>query len=141
MTESPNDSTNHKDNETDRDDVVRRENRHGVIKDRVLTDIGTTVVETPKRIKNPVTERTEDLTNLSKDGYCRRFLALLSASNSPDVIDLSSSPVLTFDKDRWEIEENDGTVVLVKREVESEFGEQILGNDSTQETDTNQGEQ
>jgi hypothetical protein len=106
------------------------------MKDRVLTDIGTTVVETPKRIKNPVTERTEDLTNLSKDGYCRRFLALLSASDSPDVIDLSSSPVLTFDKDRWEIGENDGNVVLVKREAESKFDEHILGDDHSGGTGT-----
>ncbi|KDE56700.1 hypothetical protein EL22_25365 [Halostagnicola sp. A56] len=110
------------------------------MKDRVLTDIGTTVVETPKRIENPVTGRTEDLTNLSKDGYCRRFLAHLSASNSPDVIDLSSSPVLTFDKDRWEIEENGGAFVLVKREAEGRFGEKILGNYCTQDTDTDRSE-
>jgi len=107
-------------------DIVRRKNKHGVMKDHVQTEIGTQVVTTPKRIRNPVTERTEDLTNLSSDGYCRRFLALLAATNTPDHINLSNAPVLTFDKDRWQFKEEKGQYVVMKREPESEFGERLL---------------
>lgn len=130
MTESDTTDDDGKHNsDTDRDDVVRKENRHGVTKDYVRTDVGESIVTTPKRIRNPVTDRTEDLTNLSADGYCRRFLALLSASNSPDVVDLGSSPVLTFDKDRWQLQEQDGQYVLVKREAETALDEAVLGGD------------
>jgi len=110
-------------NGTERDGVVR-------------TDIGTTVVVTPKRVQNPVTERTEDLTNLSADGYCRRFLALLAATNTPDHVDVGSSPVLTFDKSRWELRETDGQHVLVKREAETKFDGKVLGNDRSVQPDT-----
>lgn len=114
---------------TEEDDIVRKENRYGIMKDYVRTDIGTTVLTTRKRINNPVTGRTEDLTSLSADGYCRRFLALLSASNSPDVVDMGSAPILTFGKDRWELQEEDDQFVIVKREAESEIGELVLEND------------
>jgi hypothetical protein len=116
----------------DNDNVVRKENKYGVMKDHVRTDIGTTVITTPKRLWNPITEQTEDLTKLSADGYCRRFLAMLSASDSPDVVDLGNSPILTFDKDRWEMREQDGQYVVVKRDAESEFGERLLENDIQQ---------
>lgn len=103
----------------------------------VETCLGTTVVETPKRINNPITERTEDLTNLSKDGYCRRFLALLSATDGPDVVDLNSSPVATFDKDRWEFRETDGNFVLVKRNPETKFTEKVLEDERLAQLETN----
>ena len=103
----------------------------------VETCLGTTVVETPKRINNPITERTEDLTNLSKNGYCRRFLALLSATGGPDVVDLNSSPVATFDKDRWEFRETDGNFVLVKRNAETKFDEKVLEDERLAQLETN----
>ena len=103
----------------------------------VETRLGTTVVETPKRVKNPITERTEDLTNLSKDGYCRRFLALLSATGGPDVVDLNSSPVATFNKDRWEFRETDGNFVLVKRNAETKFDEKVLEDERLAQLETN----
>lgn len=98
-------------------------------RETVETDIGTTVVETPKHVTNPVTDRREDMTRLSEDGYCRKFIALEYASNSPDHVDLGSSPVLHFDKDRWELRELDGSYVLVKRDPESELDDLVLNDD------------
>lgn len=111
--------------------IVRKENHHGVEKDYVRVDIGTRVVEVPRRFRNPLTDKTHDLTNLSDDGYCKKFLALLHATNSPDVVDLGSSPVLTFDKDRWELQEQEGQHVLVKREPETEFGARVMDETGT----------
>lgn len=108
-------------------EIIRKENRYGVMKDYVRVDIGTSVVEVPRRLKNPLTDRRHDLTKLSDDGYLKPFLAHLHASNSPDVVDLGSSPVLTFGKDRWELQETDSQHVLVKREAETEFDERVLG--------------
>lgn len=90
------------------------------------TDIGTVVIEHPRRLKNPIHDESRDMTNLAEDGYLRRFLAVLYAANSPDHVDLSSSPVCAFDKDRWELEEQDGQYVLVKREPESRFDELVM---------------
>lgn len=92
----------------------------------VETRLGTTVVETPKRIYNPTTDKYQDLTKLSEDGYCRKFLAMWSHADSVDTIDVDSSPVLSFDKERFELRETDGQYVLVKREAESEFGGMVL---------------
>lgn len=108
-------------------EIIRKENRFGVEKRHVQVDIGTTTVEVPARVQNPVTERTEDLTNLSDDGYCQKFLALLAATNTPDHVDLGSSPFLTFDKDRWELDDREGVVVLKKREPETRLDELVLG--------------
>jgi len=91
-------------------------------------------------ITNPVTGRYERLKNLSKDGYCRRFLELLMFIRRPDVVDLGDSPVLTFDKDRWELQDRDGQHVLVKQEAETRFEELVLeggskyGAEAEQET-------
>lgn len=97
--------------------------------DQVETRLGTTVVETPRRVHNPVTERTEDLSKLSEDGYCRRFLALLSHTDGCHTVDFSSTPVATFDKDKWGLEERDNQFVLTKKEAESEFGKMLLEGD------------
>lgn len=116
------------DNASSGRDTIRKENRHGVEKDYVRVDIGTTVLEVPKRLTNPITERTHDLTNLSDDGYLKPFLAHLHASNSPDVVDLGSSPVLTFDKDRWKFEDRDGIVVIRKREAETPLDGMVMND-------------
>jgi len=92
----------------------------------VETYIGTTAVETPARVYNPTTEKYQDLRKLSEDGYCRQFLALWSHMDSCGTIDVDSAPVLTFDKDRFEMQETDGQYVLVKRDAESSFGEMLL---------------
>lgn len=107
--------------------VVRKENAYGAMKDHVRVNIGTNVLEVPRRLKNPITDRREDLTKLSDDGYLKPFLAFRCARMGPDVVDLSDSPVLTFDDDRWEYREVDGQHVLVKREAESKLDEMVLG--------------
>ena len=94
--------------------------------DTVETELGTTVVETPKRVYNPINDEYRDLTKLSEDGYCRRFLALRSHMNSVDTINVDSAPVLSFDKDRFELQETDDHYFLVKKEGESEFGQRII---------------
>lgn len=112
------------------EEVFRQENRHGTIKDYLQVDIGTSVVEVPRYIRNPLTDRRHDLTKLSEDGYLKPFLALQHASNSSDVIDLGSTPVLTFDKDRWELRDNEGQHVLAKRDPESRYGEVVLNREA-----------
>lgn len=93
----------------------------------VKTQIGTSVVETPTRLYNPVTERYERVENLSEDGYCRRFLAILHAqTGGVNKIDLNASPVASFDKDKWELRETDGHYCLQKREAETRFDELVL---------------
>jgi hypothetical protein len=118
-------------NGTDRGDVIWKENHAGVEKPFVRVDIGTTVVETPARLTNPITQRTHDLRKLRDDGYLKVFLALKYAANSPDVVDFGSTPVATFDKDRWEMEEKDSQYVLVKRDAETKFEEKVLGNNNS----------
>lgn len=110
---------------TEQSEIVTRQNKHGVEKQYVRVPVGTKVIEVPRRYRNPLTDRTHDLTKLSDDGYLKPFLALNYAI-SQDTIDLSSSPVLSFDKSRWELDETDDHHILVKRESESEFDEQVL---------------
>lgn len=106
--------------------VWREENKHGAEKDHVQVNIGTTVVKLQRWQRNPITDRRHDLTKLSDDGYLKPFLALLHEQSGPDVVDLGSSPVLTFDDERWEYREKEGHHVLVKREPESKFDELVL---------------
>lgn len=118
--------------------VWREENKHGVRKDHVQVDIGTTLVELQRRQYNPLTDRTHDLTKLSDDGYLKKFLALLHEQGNPDVVDLGSSPVLTFDSERWEYREVDGQHVLVKREAETKLDELVLESPGKKSTGTSQ---
>jgi hypothetical protein len=92
----------------------------------IETAIGTTVVETPQRVYNPVNDEYRDLTKLSEDGYCRRFLALRSHMDTVGTINVDSAPVLSFDKERFELQETGGHYVLVKKEGESGFGERVV---------------
>lgn len=84
-------------------------------------------------VYNPVTGTNERVDQLPEDGYKRRFLELLDHIESNDVYDLGSSPVLTFDKERWTMEEQEGTFVVVKREAETRLDELVL--DEGGETD------
>jgi len=102
------------------------------------TVIGTMEVETPKRVKNQTTDKYQDLTNLSETGYCRQFLALYSHMDSVHTINVDESPVLSFDKDRFDLRETDGQFVLVKQEPASEFGEMVLDEDRSLNTDNEQ---
>lgn len=110
----------------DETQVFQKENRHGVEKDYVRVDLGTQVIECPRYLHNPITERRHDLTKLSDDGYLKPFLAMQYAYNTPDVVDLASSPYLTFDEERWEMTQMDGHIVLTKREPETAFDEMVL---------------
>lgn len=108
--------------------VVQKENSAGVLKDHVPVAIGTSEVESPRWRRNPLTDRTHDLTKLSDDGYLKPFLALLYKTGTEDYVDLSSAPVLSFDADRWEWEEQDGQLVVQKREPETRFEEMVVGD-------------
>lgn len=110
------------------DEVFQIENKHGIPKDHVRVEVGTRVITCRRRQRNPITERRHDLTKLSDDGYLKPFLALKSKL-SQDTIDLRTTPILTFDKDRWDFEEKEGTVVITKREPESQYGEFLLDNE------------
>lgn len=118
--------------------VEWRENDHGVTKCYVQVSMGeTTILTVPRHIRNPFTGRRHDLTKLSDDGYLKPFLALLSATNSPDHINVAAAPVLAFDRERFEYREVDGNHVLVKREGETKFGEMVVGDlhrDGSKET-------
>jgi hypothetical protein len=104
--------------------VFKQENRHGVLKDHVRVATGTQVLTVRRHLRNPMTDRREDLTRLSDDGYLKPFLAVYHAADSPDVIDLGSAPILTLDTDRWEYREDCGEFhALVKRDPESTFGD------------------
>lgn len=106
--------------------VFKKENKHGVPKDHVQVAIGTEVFEVRRHLRNPVTDRREDLTRLSDDRYLKQFLAVYHAADSPHVIDLESAPVMAFDTDRWECREKAGQHLLVKRGPKGAFGKMIL---------------
>lgn len=95
----------------------------------IRVQIGTTTLEVPKRVTNPTTGKTQDLANLSEDGYCLKFLAAWSHFNKQNAVNLDEAPVITLDKDRWELEETENHVVARKREADSKFGEMVLGAD------------
>jgi len=103
--------------------VFKKENKHGVLKDHVQVTVGTEVFEVRRHLRDPITDRREDLTRLSDDGYLKPFLAVYHAADSPDVIHLGKVPILTLDTDRWEHREEPGQHLLVKREAESAIGE------------------
>lgn len=86
----------------------------------VQTAIGTTVYETPWEVRNPVTGDCERIRDLSQDGYKRRFLAVLHTMRSANVVDLDSTPAASFDKDKWEVEETDGSYVVVRSDADLE---------------------
>jgi hypothetical protein len=95
----------------------------------IETQIGTTIVESSKRVFNPIKGEHQDLSKLSEEGYCRRFLAVLSAYNSPSVVDLDSSPIVTFDKSRWKLSEDDGHYIIEKREPETDLDEMVMDDE------------
>jgi hypothetical protein len=88
--------------------------------------IGTSVIEVPDYIRNPLTGNREKVDDLSDDGYLKPFLALLHDRDNADLVDLGTSPVLTFDEDRWEYQKDESGHVLVKREAESRHDELVL---------------
>lgn len=98
-------------------------------REEVETVVGTMVLRTPRYLRNPVTNKRVDMTSLSTDGYCRRFLATLVSASNQNTINFSKTPVATFSKDKWELRETDGSYVVVKRDAESEYGERVLAED------------
>lgn len=108
--------------------VIRKENRYGVLKDHVEVPVGTSRVVVPRYIHNPMTERREDLTRLSDNGYLKHFLALYwdFTQRKSGVIDLDNAPVLSFWDEAWERIEVEDYTVMVKREPDSRFEEMVL---------------
>jgi hypothetical protein len=94
--------------------------------DAYSTDIGTKVIEHPRRLLNPTSGEYRDVTNLSEDGYLRRFLAMHYAATRVGTINVDDSPVLAFDTDRWAVDEREGTVWVRKRDAETPLGELLL---------------
>lgn len=112
-------------------DSDRAESSAGItqIESNPKTQVGTTVYETPYEVRNPVTNERERIGNLSPDGYKRRFLAVLYALKSQNVVDLDSTPAATFDKDKWKLKDSGDHYVLEKREPNSPLGEMIMEGD------------
>jgi len=82
--------------------------------EQVQTHVGTTVYETPDRVYDPENDEYVRLSNLSEDGYKRKLLAYKTARGSPAVIDLDNEDILSFDKEKWSLEETDGSFLLKK---------------------------
>lgn len=95
--------------------------------DRVETQVGDRVIETPRRVYNPVTDQFQNMESLSEDGYCRRFLAVLSAISVADSTFISPAPTATFSKDEWELEEDSDEYVLSKTTPQTKR-ERVLGD-------------
>lgn len=99
------------------------------IKHPIETHIGTSVVTTSKHVVNPKTGKYQDMSKLSPDGYCRKFLALHQRMERASLIDVSNAPILTFPKDKWELRDDEDCHILVKRDPETRHEEQVLGSD------------
>lgn len=107
-------------------DIVRKENSYGIMKDYIKVSIGTTVVEVPRHIRNPINEERCDLAKLSDDGYLKPFLATHYHTTHANVVDLDSSPIASFDKDKWELVEREQSYVVRKKEPETKFDEAVM---------------
>lgn len=106
---------------------------------KVQTRVGSQVLETQRRVANPKRGTRERIEDASEGGYKRLFLAAwaeLQATNN--LIDLRTTPLLTFDTDRWEWEEQNGRLVVQKREAESKYGETLLETPTRSSTETAQ---
>lgn len=118
---------NHRGNIKMSDKTIHKKNKFGVVKEYVQVSIGTKIIEVPRRYRNPVTDRRHDLTKLSDDGYLKCFLAL-DYIMKEDMINLRSSPYLTFSKDKWELTQKDGHYILEKQIKESKLDNIVLEN-------------
>lgn len=112
--------------EVNGEQVYEKEMDNGAMTDYVKVSIGTVVLTVPRHIRNPVTNRRIDLTKVSDNGYLKKFLALTVKMNSDNLIDLRNSPVLSFDKDKWELEERDAGYLLFNEEPDGGLGEMLL---------------
>lgn len=98
---------------------------------RVRTQVGTQMLKTQPRVKNPKQSTYESIADVTPGGYKRMFLAAwanLNARNS--LIDLRTTPILTFDPEKWIWEEQNGRLVVQKQEPGSKYGEMVLETDS-----------
>lgn len=94
-----------------------------------VTKVGTAEIEMPTYYRNPVTDSRERISDLSEDGYCRKFLAMHYLATRPSTVNLDSFPVATFDKENWELEEQENQFVLVKKSTDTPLDELVLDND------------
>ena len=107
-------------------DIIEKENSAGVMKQYIKVQIGTSIIEVPRYILNPLNNNREDLKNLSDNGYIKPFLALHYHTRSNDLINLKQSPYLSFDKNEWLLTQSENHYIIKKKNPESKFDEIIL---------------
>jgi hypothetical protein len=94
-------------------------------------------LETSRRVRNPKRGETEKIEGLPESGYKRLFLAAWSRLQATaNLINLKTTPVLTFDPDRWELVDHEDMIVVRKREPESTYDEMVLGEQGDRSDDT-----
>lgn len=104
---------------------------------KARTQIGTQVLETNRYVRNPKRGETEKIEDLPESGYKRLFLASWSRLKATaNLINLETTPVLTFDPDRWELLDHEDMIVVRKREPESPYDEMVLGEQGDRSVDT-----
>ena len=113
--------------------------RSGGSDQKARTQIGTQVLETSRYVRNPKRGETEKIEDLPESGYKRLFLASWSRLKATaNLINLNTTPILTFDPDRWELIDHEDMIVVRKREPESTYDEMVLREqgDRSDDTDT-----
>jgi hypothetical protein len=104
---------------------------------KVRTQIGTQVIETSWCVRNPKRGETEKIENLPESGYKRLFLAAWSKLQATsNLIDPETTPIFTFDPDRYELVDHQDLIVVRNREPESTYGEMVLGEQGDRPGDT-----
>lgn len=86
----------------------------------VQTRVGTSVVTTPSRVYNPVNDTYEKMDSLSQDGYKRLFLAIHHETNDTGLININEAEMLSFDKDKWDLLDDDTSHVVVLKDADGE---------------------
>jgi len=104
---------------------------------KARTQVGTQVLETSRYVQNPKRGAIENIEDLPESGYKRPFLAAWSRLQATaNLINLETTPVLTFDPDRWERVDHEDLIVVRKREPESAYDEMVLGEQGDRSDDT-----
>ena len=55
--------------------------------------------------------------------------SILRVLDDPDTVDIGGSLILTFDKDRWQLTDEEGHYVLTKREAETHLDGKVLDDE------------
>jgi len=71
----------------------------------------------PRPVYNPLTGKVEDLDKLKPTGYKYHYLmAIAQIEKMKNWIDIDNATVLTFDKDKWKLEEQEKYYVIIRKE-------------------------